>query len=302
MLFKYTKYSRAIDILKTGKVRFTQPSDFNDPFELRPEFQLLSQEDIAALPPVVDADGNEIPGSHILTTEVMQRIMAPVVSYIERKSPPAPNTLGLSYLIDNNAIGRDYYDQNFGIFSLTETHDNLLMWAHYADYHKGVTLGFDEQHPFFSGPEIAPNTPRLNRVEYNSKRPVISLATKNTPQVFLRKSPEWSYEREWRVVRPLSEASEVVPREGLAPIYIFDVPVAAIKIVITGAMMAADEYQNICSYCASSEATKHISLHHMQLSKEEYTLDTFPPYPAISEEQRQRLLAGKALSAKPFTI
>lgn len=30
----------------------------------------------------------------------------------------------------------------FGIISLTETHRNILMWAHYANSHKGVCIGY----------------------------------------------------------------------------------------------------------------------------------------------------------------
>jgi hypothetical protein len=38
MLYKYVTASRAMDILRTQRICFTQPSEFNDPFELHPEF------------------------------------------------------------------------------------------------------------------------------------------------------------------------------------------------------------------------------------------------------------------------
>lgn len=299
MLFKYASYSRALEILTTRKVRLTQPSDFNDPFELHPQFQLMSKEDIEALPPAIDEEGKTVPGSRQLTAEAMQRMIEAAQPLFTNMMGTLPNSPGTASMIDNNAIGRHYYDQRFGIFSLSETHNNLLMWAHYADNHKGVVIGFDEEHPFFNGTEIAHSTPRLNRVEYNPKRPVLSLTTRNTPQVFLRKSPEWSYEREWRLIRPLTEASEEKPRQGLAPVFIFDIPVDAIKMVITGAMMASDEYQSICRYCTSTVDFRNTSLHHMKLSDEHYSLDTLPP---LTEDERQRLMTRKICSAKPFDI
>ena len=35
--------------------------------------------------------------------------------------------------------------RNVGIFSLSETCDNELMWGHYADGGKGIAIGFDIQ-------------------------------------------------------------------------------------------------------------------------------------------------------------
>ena len=49
MLYKYCDLARGLSILHKSRIRLTQPSDFNDPFELHPEFQLMSKEDIAAL-------------------------------------------------------------------------------------------------------------------------------------------------------------------------------------------------------------------------------------------------------------
>ena len=33
--------------------------------------------------------------------------------------------------------------QDYGIISLTTNNNNLLMWSHYADEHKGIVIGFD---------------------------------------------------------------------------------------------------------------------------------------------------------------
>ncbi|EPJ44297.1 MAG: hypothetical protein OFPII_35920 [Osedax symbiont Rs1] len=39
----------------------------------------------------------------------------------------------------------------YGILSMTERIDNLLMWSHYADSHTGFVIGFDPSHDFFDG-------------------------------------------------------------------------------------------------------------------------------------------------------
>ncbi|WP_205631947.1 DUF2971 domain-containing protein, partial [Aliivibrio fischeri] len=46
-------------------------------------------------------------------------------------------------------LGLPFY-RNYGIISLTETKDNLLMWSHYANEHNGFVVEFDARHEFFT--------------------------------------------------------------------------------------------------------------------------------------------------------
>ena len=107
-----------------------------------------------------------------------------------------------------------------GIFSLSETDSNQLMWTHYANEHKGLALGF----------EVEPNSILADdrhclAVNYSDKLPdfeleefmsnmTITIGTDNKVQrnievpfddpVFRRcvstKSAEWNYEKEWRYI------------------------------------------------------------------------------------------------------
>ncbi len=299
MLFKYLTYSRAIEILRSQKIRLTQPSDFNDPFELHPEFQLMSKEDISELPPDLDEQGKPIPGMHQLTPEAINRMLTAVLPHLAQMAPIHQQHPGATFSVDNNAVGRNYYDTNFGILSLTETPDNLLMWSHYGDSHKGVVFGFDELHPFFQGDEIVAGLSRLSKVEYNQKRPVLSPSTQNNPKVFLRKSTEWTYEREWRLVRPLGEAAATLPRENLTPLCLFEIPHDTIRVIITGSRMMPSEHQELCNYCASVPTLAGTRVHHMLLSKERYELEA---HPALTEQEEAERRQGRIMSAKPFVV
>ena len=299
MLFKYCSFSRATDILRTKRIRFTQPSDFNDPFELHPEFQLMSQEDISELPLALDEQGKIIPGAHQLTPAAISRVLAAASPHLAKTATIHHQYPRATFAVDNNAVGRDYYDRNFGILSLTETPDNLLMWSHYGDSHKGVVLGFDDAHSFFRGAEIVPGLSRLNSVEYNQKRPVLSPSTQNNPKVFLMKSPEWAYEREWRLVRPLVEAVDTLPREGHIPLCLFEVPLDVVKVIITGSQMIPSEYQELCNFCAATPTLAHTRVHHILLSKEHYELEV---HPALTEEEQTKRKQGRIISAKPFGV
>jgi Protein of unknown function (DUF2971) len=297
MLYKYVTFLRAQEFLRTHQIRLTQPSDFNDPIELHPEFQLMSKEDIAELPPALDEVGNVIDGMRQLTPEAMHRMISAVSPHLARLAPVHQQFPGATFAIDNNAVGRGYYDSHFGIFSLTETPDNLLMWAHYGDNHKGVVIGFDEAHPFFQGSEVVAGLSRLSKVEYSQKRPVLSVTTRDNPKVFLRKSTEWAYEKEWRLIRPLNEADMATPRENRVPICLFGMPKNAIKLVITGSQMVPTEHQELCNLCATIPMLEHVKIHHALLSKEQYELEI---HPAMTEEEQQKRLRGKVMSAKPL--
>jgi len=48
---------------------------------------------------------------------------------------------------DEGKCINSYFD--YSVFSVSETHNNLLMWSHYADEHKGIVIEFDPSKPIF---------------------------------------------------------------------------------------------------------------------------------------------------------
>lgn len=295
MLYKYVSFDR-IDILKNGLIRLTQPGDFNDPFELHPSFDLMSRADIAALPdaPETDATGRNM---KILTPEALQQMFAALAPGFSKVISDLPQDGG-AYALNNNTIARSTLDSKFGILSLSESHDNLLMWAHYADNHRGFVIQFDETHPFFKGEEIVPGLPRLSKVEYNDTRPVLSYSTLESPQIFFRKSPAWELECEVRLIRPLSEARKVSDKNPYL-IHLFEIPFEAITGVVTGALMGHEQYVELMNLCAETPELKHIKRYHMQLCKDEYRLLTTPRIDGIID---QDAVNGRVVSARDLRI
>ena len=286
-----------MDILRNRKIRLTQPSEFNDPFELHPSFDLMSKADISALPDAPPGADGTPSGMKILTSEAIQRMLSAVLPVLQTKSELYAGN-GATFAINNNDVGRAYYDLRYGILSLSRIHDSLLMWAHYADYHRGFVIGFDEGNAFFKGAEPVSGLQRLSPVEYKEKRPVLSPSTHNTPHIFFRKSPEWSYESEWRLIRPLTECNEKIDKKP-HPIYLFDLPVEVIGQVVTGAQMRQAEYQELCEYCSKSEDLKHLKIHHIQLSRDSYSLETYPP---IDGRNDPKTFSGEVMYARDFEL
>ncbi|MGA3288142.1 MAG: DUF2971 domain-containing protein [Bacteroidota bacterium] len=99
----------------------------------------------------------------------------------------------------------------FGICSLAGSHDNLLMWAHYAGQHSGFVVEVSVKHIY----QVAENLVRTNKelvdlleVEYSEVFPranffetMLHSTAPNYPRQFIAvKSNHWKYEEEHRLI------------------------------------------------------------------------------------------------------
>ncbi len=78
----------------------------------------------------------------------------------------------------------------FGVLCFSERKDDLLQWAHYADRHKGICLGFDVA----EDEKFGPVKYRRERLPFPQK-----LDQKFMRKLLSTKSVHWRYEKEWRV-------------------------------------------------------------------------------------------------------
>lgn len=286
LLYKYVDYPRR-SILEDGLIRFTQPSAFNDPFEMHPSFDLMSKADIASLPKAPQQEGQPSSG-RTLTPEVIASMLTTVMPGLQQAIADTVKGDG-AYALNNNLIARSVLDAKFGVLSLTESPLNLLMWAHYADRHRGFVLQFDPAHEFFAPRTFEGQDLALTRVEYADERPVLSYTTLHSPSVLYRKSPSWSYEREWRLIRPLVEASCVRdgPRDSPYQLALFKIPLEAITGVIVGVNVSQVNQDELLGLLAKP-MLKHIAVHHTRLSDDYYTLEVHPPIDGFSSDQQAR--------------
>jgi len=87
-----------------------------------------------------------------------------------------------------------------GLLCLSELSNNLLMWAHYADHHRGFCFGFERSPDNTLGRQAAPvvyqtDYPRLSAADFDCETNPHS-----ADSLWLTKSIDWSYEREWRLL------------------------------------------------------------------------------------------------------
>lgn len=88
---------------------------------------------------------------------------------------------------------------------------NELMWASYADYHRGICLGFETSDPFFAGIQpVQYLTAPTDETESPGSPP------KGVDLWSLRKSKAWEFQKEWRLVLPGDEPKHVAfPKRAL---------------------------------------------------------------------------------------
>ena len=186
-----------------------------------------------------------------------------------------PNSDYSMYSIEKciNKLSKTAYIKCF-----TETYQNNLMWAHYADSHKGVCIEYDIKR--IDEESIIDN---FFPVVYSKKRDVFVSeellidyfngekeldATRDAKGIFLKKADCWKYEKEWRA------CIMNVDNESASHIEISFPYVSAIYI---GARTSQEDIERIKSKVAefTDKYKCPIELYKMKLNETTYDLETF---------------------------
>ena len=206
MYYKYLHPDRC-DVICNLKIRFTQASALNDPFEAVP---LVKYED----------------------------------DFYYKIIPELPARTGKQLI--------ELLNFTVGILSLSRTKENLLLWSHYADSHKGYVIEFDENNDFFkSNHEEGIDKPFL--VSYTSQRPIVKSPDNEdfrcnigdfVPEELLKilgqKPIDWAYEEEVRVFRNILKLPSSGSCKKYYEVKLVDIPPDAIIGIYLGADMEED--------------------------------------------------------------
>jgi hypothetical protein len=180
-IYKFCRYSEfTLEMLATKEFWLAHPSSFNDPFDCKYSLQ--------ANPSPADLDA------------VMQRFV-PVrhqPRVVNHRTVPAHRQRLIH--ITEDAIQQVFSE--VGVFCFCERWRSNLMWSHYADKHQGLCLKFSVD-PAAVGPD-----PAFAPVNYSKHYPVLNFRDLVADlggtcyQALYLKSPQWRYEKEWRLVSP----------------------------------------------------------------------------------------------------
>lgn len=274
-LYKYFGPER-VDVLTNQLIRYSPLGAFNDPFEGQPEITSMGSSDelrehlVTALAQETRDSYNKLPedARTNVTFEMWAQHFAQqfllnesdLIQEMHQRTPMMQNLL----IEKLNAL--------VGALCLSEVPDSLLMWAHYGTSHTGFALEFDAKHSYFheeKGPDD--EFRHIRRVLYRESRPSAAFTEFDSTDVFLVKSIQWSYEREWRIFRGLAEAESTLPGEPF-DVHLFRFPPGAIKAVILGSRITKKTSNAIVNAIRSKPELAHIKLKKAQADKSHFLL------------------------------
>lgn len=287
-LYKYMSKEVGTLFARTLKVRFTQPSDLNDPFEFRPMIDIKGTAD--ELRVVIEEKLNATFGSVEGVLAVIEQAAATNPNYPKLR---VPIDVLRKMLADNPALRQELMEamqrhraevldnakmealweahweqfrqkmgQALGILSLTEDPAHILMWTYYASEHFGVAVEFDDKHVWFNQKMSSSDDLRqLVRVTYVQNPHPRTWRQLNGIDVLYTKSSEWAYEREWRIIRPLMDGTEVSPGK-----FCFAVPPDAVHSFIFGCRTTAEVEKEIREHLAANTALRHVRFKRAKLA------------------------------------
>lgn len=203
-LYKYEPFSaQSIENLKNQVIYFGSPNRFNDPYDcgLFPTIKEPTEAEVEAI------------RAHYLR----KNLPLPTHREFEVSSVGRLREIFLR-------IGRETIDGELtrfmaekGVSCFCERSDNLLMWSHYGDHHRGFCLEFrTDLEPF----------EKIRQVKYSSQMPACDLVRilcnddfEQILDLFCTKAIDWQYEREWRCMHQIAGTAYVYPADALTGVY-----------------------------------------------------------------------------------
>ncbi len=284
-LYKYVGPDRT-DILEGNRIRFSQSSALNDPLEMRPYFADVARDNDAiervkgperervlreayqGMIRINPAWGATWPTVDEFLSEAM--LKPDLVDDVISNSTLEALQHGRADMATTRARHAEIVDSEAGVLSLSEDPLNLLMWPHYAVNHTGIVIGFNANHPWMAEARQHPvGFDHLGTVTYTQNRPQYDyLSDVTMTDLFFHKSSDWAYEREWRMVRRLSDADAVVG----GAIHLFDVPSESVSSVILGCLMEDAPKRRVWAALQSSSEWKHVQVFQAAVEEKAFAL------------------------------
>ena len=165
-VYKYTSINKYLfESLIRGQLWFSAPFDFNDPFD------------------------SYLPVNISLETYKRMEGWETNPNLIEEQQ----TRIAMPHIFNNNV---EKLRKQFGVSCFSTVHDNLIMWSHYADNHKGLLLKFDlnELQKVFSNIKPVIYTDKVKQIDFESS------PEKLIAKLLTKKSSHWKSEKEIRII------------------------------------------------------------------------------------------------------
>lgn len=244
-LYKYySDQPERLETIKNNKMWYSAPCNFNDPFDsdLATNENALFQSALQMIP-----DKREIRPGSLMWKQLKAQLHGQFRS-----------------------LQGDFTDlrTRMGIACLSEEDDSLLMWAHYANNHRGLCveyelMGINRELGFTPVPVIYSE----NRACFRSLDQ--ETLERDVQAVFIEsitsKSPEWCYEKEWRIIRDNASCGDQWDTDKKGAL----LPMIRPTSVALGCEASAEFKKSVREYCEANR----ITLYQMEKDKMQYHLN-----------------------------
>jgi hypothetical protein len=189
-LYKYRDVGEFTEaIFDSGTLFFSPPSKFNDPFD-------------CGFYVAVSGSDNEQVVECVAWGQVTEKFPSMTLADKREATQQVRKELLARHRSDLEDIAikmleKETTDQ-VRICCFSEVRDDILMWSHYSDYHRGICLEFSPTEGFLR--EAQP-------VNYSDKYPSLDLISvvkdedlRAAAPWMCQKAEQWIYEKEWRVL------------------------------------------------------------------------------------------------------
>lgn len=184
-LYKYRPINEfTFKIFETHSLFFASPNSFNDPFDC---------------------------AFNVVNTDLELMQLKEVIEEVQKKAPEysvkdLPKEMPIEIRKELIGYTLNSFRSEFAILCFSLRSDNILMWSHYAQDHKGICLEFDFE-PTDMTHFMSTTGSSSGPVEYSKKMvevdfiKVVKSIDENFEKAFYVKNSDWSYEEEFRFIR-----------------------------------------------------------------------------------------------------
>ena len=267
-IFRYLKSKWAIVSLEGRYLKTSDPTEFNDTFEISPKvdpnrFDRAFVERLARRDYIIREAWDRLkPNLYNGDYELFKnQRLRNIDAEIDKRMQNLPDNIK-----DVKKSFRTTFSGHWRLLCFTRSINSILLWSHYADSHKGIALEFDSDDEYISdvGSEYFLN------VVYSSKKPeftpwhdVESFASE-IKKTATWKSLEWAYEEEVRLILPRTKSilhDDFFPFRG-----------NPVRAVYLGAKCSDNDRNKVAEILASKDYSK-TTLLNAKVNENEYRLN-----------------------------
>lgn len=179
--YKYMRAENAIKLLESKTLWFSSPKNFNDPFDCNVDLLDFTPSHAG----IKEFINQKVSGNRAVRREEIAK---------NKRDP---------FRIKNQVAEQTQTNFNkSGVSCYSELNDNILMWSHYSDNHKGVCLKFNS-----SVKNLGTMTAKVNYLPGYLTSNFWEAKGEAIYHLVFTKAADWKYEKEIRSIRILDKGA-----------------------------------------------------------------------------------------------